>query len=155
GEGAVHEQSRTPFSWSGSVRNRAAATLELAIAYFPGWEVRVDGHAVAASPAESTGLMRVPLPPGEHSVTAQWKRTPVRWACDLLSLFSLLAGAIALRRQGVARYNYRSYVLDFGSSPGLERQPRSGLRRPRPGPGDLSDLPLQAKSKALHPGKRA
>ena len=41
GDGAVREHPRTPFSWSGAVQSRTATVVELAIAYFPGWEVRV------------------------------------------------------------------------------------------------------------------
>jgi hypothetical protein len=96
GEGTVREQARTPFSWSGSATNRTAATVELSTAYFPGWEVRVDGSVVAASPIEPTGLMRFPVPPGEHSIIAEWKRTPPRYLGNLLSLFSLLLCMLAL-----------------------------------------------------------
>jgi hypothetical protein len=44
GEGAIRESARTPFSWSGSVQTHTAATVELDFAYFPGWQVRVDGN---------------------------------------------------------------------------------------------------------------
>jgi hypothetical protein len=98
GDGILREQSRTPFSWSGVARNQTAATVELAIAYFPGWEVRVDGVAVAVSPVQPTGLMRFPLAPGEHSIIAEWTRTPPRYMGELLSLLSLLICMVALRK---------------------------------------------------------
>jgi hypothetical protein len=97
GEGTIREQSSTPFSWSGTARNRAAATAELSFAYFLGWEVRVDGSVVTAS-VERTGLMRFPLPPGEHSIIAEWKSTPPRYMGELLSLFLLLACVPVLRK---------------------------------------------------------
>jgi hypothetical protein len=101
GEGNIREQSGTPFSWSGAVKNRIASTAELSFAYFPGWEVRVDGNAVAAYPAESTGLIRFPVPPGEHSITAEWKRTPPRYLGDAISLLSVMVCILALRIWGV------------------------------------------------------
>ena len=73
------------------VRASTAATAELAIAYFPGWEVRIDGAPVAIYPAESTGLIRFSIPSGEHNITSEWKRTSPRWAGEILSLIALLA----------------------------------------------------------------
>src|SRR5207245_1338158 len=96
GDGAVREHPRTPFSWSGAVQSRTATVVELAIAYFPGWEVRVDGEAVASAPTEPTGLMRFPLQPGEHAIVAEWKRTPARYLGELLTLLSLLSCMLAL-----------------------------------------------------------
>jgi hypothetical protein len=79
-------------------RIRTAATAELAIAYFPGWEVRVDGAPAAIYPAEATGLIRFALPPGDHAIAAEWKRTGPRWSGELLSLFALLALGMAMAR---------------------------------------------------------
>jgi hypothetical protein len=79
-------------------RVHQAATAELATAYFPGWEVRVDGAAAAIWPAESTGLIRFAIPAGDHTVTAEWKRTSPRWAGEILSLIALLALGFLIRR---------------------------------------------------------
>jgi hypothetical protein len=72
---------------------RSAATIELPTAYFPGWEVRVDGRAVPIYPAESTGLIRFALAPGDHAIQVEWKRTAPRWAGDIVSAVALLACA--------------------------------------------------------------
>jgi hypothetical protein len=78
-------------------RIRTAATAELSTAYFPGWQVRADGVPVAIYPAETTGLIRFALAPGDHLVAVEWKRTGPRWAGEILSLLALLALAGAAR----------------------------------------------------------
>jgi hypothetical protein len=76
---------------------RAAGAFELAIAYFPGWEVRVDGAPVANYPAASTGLIRFALRARDRAIAAEWKRTAPRWAGELLSFLALLVLASVLR----------------------------------------------------------
>jgi hypothetical protein len=99
--GEVRELARTPVAWAGEIRAAAAGTAEMQIAWFPGWEVRVDGQPVSAGPAPGTGLIRFWIPAGEHSVEASWKRTAVRRWADGLSLVSLavLLG-VGIRRRG-------------------------------------------------------
>ncbi len=95
GEGEVHGLH---------TRTRTPATAELATAYFPGWEVRVDGKPVPIHPAQTSGLIRFALLSGDHTVSTEWKRTGPRWAGECISLLALLAlAAIAVsarRRSG-------------------------------------------------------
>lgn len=62
--------------------------------YFPGWQVQVDGRAVAAYPSTNLGLLTVDLPAGEHEVGLAWVGTRLQQAARVLSLLSLalLAG---------------------------------------------------------------
>jgi hypothetical protein len=80
-----------------NARLRTPAIAELATAYFPGWQVLVDGAPTAIYPAESTGLIRFALQPGEHTITAAWTRTAPRWAGEILSLLGLLVLGTCLR----------------------------------------------------------
>ena len=98
GEGSIREQSRTPFSWSGTAQIRTPATLQLAIAYFPGWQVRVDGHAVTPWPTEPTGLIALTLPAGQHTIDAEWKHTAPRSTGESITLASLLVCGFLLLR---------------------------------------------------------
>ena len=65
---------------------RTAGVVEFGIAYFPGWEARVDGAAVAMEPALATGLIRVAMGAGDHKLSVEWRRTGDRWAGELISL---------------------------------------------------------------------
>jgi hypothetical protein len=101
GDATLREDSQSPFSWSGTMQNRTAATLELNFAYFPGWRITVDGRTVEPAPTKDTGLMDVSLPPGDHSVSIEWTRTTPRWTGEGISLLALLlAGAAYINVKG-------------------------------------------------------
>ena len=68
---------------------RSAATAELSTAYYPGWQVSVDGTPTATYPAEATGLIRFALTPGEHAIVLEWHRTWPRLAGEIMSLIAL------------------------------------------------------------------
>jgi len=95
-EAVVREESRTPVSWSGQIEAQHATTTQTSFAWFPGWEVRIDGRAVEAGPVKSTGLLQFPMPAGAHHVEIAWKRTTPRLLADLLSLVSLAILVAAL-----------------------------------------------------------
>jgi hypothetical protein len=97
------EGRRSPVSWSGQVRTVTQVEVEMPIAWFPGWEVRVDSRPVTIKPVAGTDLIRFQLPPGTHQVEAAWTRTPIRWIGDGISLLGLLvlggAGFLSLPRK--------------------------------------------------------
>jgi hypothetical protein len=83
---------------SGSAQIRTPARIELPVAYFPGWELLIDGVKTPIYPASSTGLIRFALDPGDHRIDVQWKRTAPRWAGEAMSILSLGLMALALVR---------------------------------------------------------
>jgi hypothetical protein len=98
--------SRTPQSYVASVRAAVESDLELPLAYFPGWRVRVNGLDQPVDTPSPMGRMRVTVPAGNHRLEATFERTPVRWAADLTSLAALIgfmAAAFALRRRKALR----------------------------------------------------
>ena len=95
GEAPVEQTERSPVSSSVRVQAKDSGTAEMPIAWFPGWEVRVDGEPVATEPAKPTGLIRFTLPAGEHTVEARLTRTSPRLVGDILSLLSLAALVVA------------------------------------------------------------
>src|SRR5262249_35681138 len=70
---------------------RTAGLGELGVAYFSGWEARVDGAPVALEPALAMGLIRVAVPAGEHKLSVEFRRTGDCWAGELISLLALAA----------------------------------------------------------------
>jgi hypothetical protein len=92
GDADVRQTERTPESWSAQVTARRPSSLQIGIAYFPGWRVRIDGNTTPAIPAVGTGQLRFDVPQGDHRVAVMWERTTPVWLGDGLSLlaFALL-----------------------------------------------------------------
>jgi Dolichyl-phosphate-mannose-protein mannosyltransferase len=102
GDGDVRVTTRGVASWAGEVHASQPTTIDLAVTWYPGWTVLVDGARAQAGPADPTGLVRVTIPPGTHHVEAALKRTWPRWLGQAISCVALLTmsllGAISLRR---------------------------------------------------------
>jgi len=95
-----------------SARRRAGrieATLELdgpanivfQDLYFPGWNVRSNGHEVPFAPQEGTGRIKAQLPAGRHELEARLESTPVRKGSSILSALAaiiFLAGGARRRK---------------------------------------------------------
>jgi hypothetical protein len=61
-------------------------------AWFPGWEVRVDGRPVPAGPGPLSGLITFQVPPGEHLVNLDYGRTAAEKAAAGISIAALIVG---------------------------------------------------------------
>ena len=79
---------------------RTAGVVEFGVAYFPGWDARVDGAPVPMEPALATGLIRAAVPAGDHKLSVEFRRTGDRWAGELISLLALGAVAFLVSRKG-------------------------------------------------------
>jgi len=98
GDAQIEQPRPTPFSWSSPVRCKVASTIEAQTAWFPGWELRVDGVAVPAGPSPRSGLITFQLPPGDHTVDLQYGRTAVEKAAAGLSIAALILAIVLARR---------------------------------------------------------
>jgi hypothetical protein len=103
GDAEIQRQGRAPFSWSSPVNAEVASTIEMQIAWFPGWEVRVDGQPAHAGPAAS-GMLSFQVPAGAHTVDVEYGRTPLEKTAGGISIAALvlaivLALAAASRRK--------------------------------------------------------
>jgi hypothetical protein len=90
GDAEVASPGRSPFLWSSHVKANVASTLEMSTAWFPGWDVRVDGQSVAAGPGIPSGLLTFQVPPGEHAIRVSYGRTPLEKTALAISLASLI-----------------------------------------------------------------
>lgn len=58
--------------------------------YFPGWQLKVDGEIVSAEILKPLGNMSVEIPPGTHTLSVEWKETPLRKAANIVSIISVI-----------------------------------------------------------------
>jgi hypothetical protein len=74
--------------------------LILKLRTFPAWRVKVNGVATIPSPARADGLMAVPVPAGQNTITADWTTTSDVVLGRWLSASSILAliGQLILAR---------------------------------------------------------
>ena len=107
GGATLASRSRAPGRYDAVVDATDGATVEFNAHWFPGWRATVDGAAHAIGPGDDGfddgGLIRVRVPPGQHAIALRFGRTPLRWACDAVSLAALIAAlalaAVSARRR--------------------------------------------------------
>lgn len=58
--------------------------------YFPGWQLKVDEEIVSAEILKPLGNMSVEIPPGTHTLSVEWKETPLRKAANVISIISAI-----------------------------------------------------------------
>lgn len=74
--------------------------VRLPVFDFPAWRTTVDAAEAPISMDAKTGLISVPLPPGEHVVSLSWRRLPEEWIGLALTLLGL-AVAFVVRFGGL------------------------------------------------------
>ncbi len=94
GDAEIRHPGRTPFSWTSPVNAKVASTIEINTAWFPGWEVRVDGQQAPAGPGTPSGLITFQIPPGEHLVEVHYGRTPPEKLAAGISIAALILAIV-------------------------------------------------------------
>lgn len=134
---ATYQQTgKTPISWAASVDASSPATLQLSTAYFPGWNVQIDGKTAGIWPSDPMGLIRFDVPQGRHLVVATLRRTPALVASDLISLFAfaILVGLVLYRPRKAANADSHAQRAPDLVARDSENSPKSGS-----GPGSRSE----------------
>lgn len=93
GTGRVFFDSNKSHHFAAWITTDQGCRLRFNCVYYPGWEARVDRRITSMELDEKTSLMSIEIPSGEHTVEWHFKRTPIRWIADSVSLigaFSLL-----------------------------------------------------------------
>ncbi|HKS21731.1 MAG TPA: hypothetical protein VJZ76_02945, partial [Thermoanaerobaculia bacterium] len=94
GAAAASVVRRDPTRYVASIRAQSECDVELPVAYFPGWHLRLDGVEQPADNVSPMGRMRLTVGAGAHTVEATFARTPLRWTADILSIAALLLTAL-------------------------------------------------------------
>lgn len=63
--------------------------VDLALLYFPNWQVLVNGKEVEISPTERYGLIEFNVPAGKSIIAVKLKSTPIQNISNWISLFSV------------------------------------------------------------------
>lgn len=83
-----------------SVNCQQESLLQLNTAYYPGWQVTVDGKnilsEIKANLDNSNGMMQFNLASGQHQLTARFDDTPLRTVSKIISLATVAAITIYL-----------------------------------------------------------
>jgi hypothetical protein len=91
GDAQIQSPVRAPLNWTSKVTGKVSSTVEMATAWFPGWEARVDGQPVEAGPGKPSGLITFQVPAGGHTVQVFYGRTTPEKAAAGVSIAALLA----------------------------------------------------------------
>jgi hypothetical protein len=96
GGATVLAATRRAGRWDLTVEAAAPATLALEDLWYPGWSARVDGRTVPVRSSDRGGHVELEIDAGRHDVVARFEPTPFRRSAQVVSLATLLAGAVTL-----------------------------------------------------------
>jgi hypothetical protein len=94
GAAATSVVRRYPDTYVASVRAQSECDVDLPVAYFPGWHLKLDGVEQPADNVTPMGRMRLTVAAGTHTIEATFERTPLRLSADIISLAALLLTAL-------------------------------------------------------------
>lgn len=89
---------------SAVIKTSHPTNINVAIAYFPAWQMFLDKHAIPYTQFDK-GL-KIKIPAGTHMIQAVYKQTPIELVADSISLTGvliLLIGIIALRKENIEK----------------------------------------------------
>ena len=104
GDAEIRRPFRTPLSWSSPVVSKVASTIEMKTAWFPGWEVRVDGQPVPAGPGKPSGLITFQVPAGTHNIDVRYGRTGTEKVAAGISIAAAILAMLILGLSSAKRW---------------------------------------------------
>ncbi len=107
GAGQVISNYSRGSSAGGVIRASTPVTVQINVAYFPGWQVTVDGAPVPSRISTPTGLIELTVPAGEHRIDARMGSTPARRLGTIISwgMVVVVVGLLLARRQRISGAN--------------------------------------------------
>ncbi len=89
-----------------------SSTIQLNIAYYPGWQITANDadvtDQVKANLSSSNGMMQFSLNPGFHSITSKFQNTPLRRTSRIISCLTLGLLVVLFYLEKKAQANHRS-----------------------------------------------
>jgi hypothetical protein len=82
--------TRAPLRLEANIQASDPFTLTANIFHYPGWRAELNGQPIPITPAPGTGLITLPIPPGDHTLAIRFAATPLRAAANVMTWFSLL-----------------------------------------------------------------
>jgi hypothetical protein len=86
GEGAVLSNYSRGSRFGGVVEMATPGVVRVNLAYFPGWQVMLDGQIVEHRVSPPDGLIELDVPAGEHKIDVVMGMTPPRQTGAIISL---------------------------------------------------------------------
>ncbi|MBN1879990.1 hypothetical protein JW823_07760 [bacterium] len=93
----------SPCSRSYYVESQTGGTIRINQFYFEGWTAQIDDRATDVKPDPGTGLMRLDIPPGPHSLRLCYRNLPLS---RKLGVIGILTGLLVViwKVPGIGRY---------------------------------------------------
>ena len=90
GSGTIMPKVYTGHAFAVTVDATEDSVLQINTIYYPGWGVAVDSRGVEIDYDNPSGLMRVPITKGAHTVEVAFRETLSRLLIDFISLISAI-----------------------------------------------------------------
>ncbi len=91
GGGTIVENRVTTQTIDVTIRAAQDSVVQVNTVYYPGWGATVDGTKARLDYTNMEGLMRIPVPAGEHHLIIAFRETISRFLADMVSLGSIAA----------------------------------------------------------------
>lgn len=102
GDAIILSQNINPIRYFFSIRSGSASSFQVNTAYFPGWEVKIDGKKQFIAP-DKNGLFSFVLIPGTHSVRVELKNTLLQTFASWITILSTMSAFILLKTSVFAK----------------------------------------------------
>lgn len=96
GEVKINGFTRHSSSAEFKIKVQEDAQVVVPIAYFPGWEVKVNKRKISQNEPTNLGLINFNLPVGEYLINLNFENTYIRSFSNLISLLSIFVVALML-----------------------------------------------------------
>lgn len=96
GSMTIHDLSYNSRKISMITQGNSQGTVRINTIYYPGWNIAVDNVMTKFNYNNSFGVMDIIVPKGQHTITAVFSETPLRFITDVVSGIAVLALVIYL-----------------------------------------------------------